>query len=192
MADPSKDTYFKSVKRVRLNIACVYLTNYFKSDDQGEVGRAKQALDDHNLQLEVWPQLGVQYEGNTLTYDDPVPHDAYDDDVNKATYRDLLSSARSLISAKVSFSVYTTVIFGQFQHPGIGITPVGMPITTPLVLISPNANPDKMDLLHELGHAAGLHHEDTLSKNFMNQTSGRSDMMKFQIEKMAKSYYAVG
>jgi hypothetical protein len=49
-----------------------------------------------------------------------------------------------------------------------------------------------MDLLHELGHAADLHHEDAISKNFMNQTSGRSEMMRFQIEKRAKAWYAVG
>jgi hypothetical protein len=192
MADPSKNTSFKSVKRVRLNIACVYLTNYFKGDDQGEVGQAIKALDSHNLQLEVWPPKGVKYEGNTLTYDEPVPHDAFDDGANRATYKDLLSKARGLISSKISFSVYATVIFGQFKHVGIGITPVGMPITTPLCIISPNANPDKMDLLHELGHAADVHHEDTISKNFMNQTNGRSEMMRFQVEKMAKSWYAVG
>jgi hypothetical protein len=190
--DASKDTSFSNPKRVRLNIACVYLTNYFKVDDQGEVGQAKKVLDGHNLQLEVWPLQGVKYEGNTLTYPEPVPHDAYDDEANKATYKDLLTSARSLISSKVSFSVYATVVFGQFKHPGIGITPPGMPITTPLCIISPNANVDKMDLLHELGHTADLHHEDAISKNFMNQTSGRSEMMRFQIEKMTKAWFAVG
>jgi hypothetical protein len=187
-----KDTGFSSSKRVKLNIVCVYLTNYFKPDDQGEVGQAKKVLDSHNLQLEVWPQGGVKYAGNTLEYPDPVPHDSYDDEANKKTYRDLLNRARSLVSGKVSFSVYATIVFGQFQHPGIGITPPKMPITTPLCIISPNANPDKMDLLHELGHAADLHHEDSISKNFMNQTNGRSEMMKFQVEKMAKSWYAVG
>src|SRR5262245_39708466 len=189
--DPDKDTGFSSLKRVRLNIACVYLTNYFKGDDQGEVGQAKKVLDSHNLQLEVWPTSGAKYSGNTLEYADPVPHDAYDDEANIKTYKELLSNARSLINSKVPFSVYATVVFGQFKHPGIGITPTKMPITTPLCLISPNANPDKMDLLHELGHAAGLHHEDALAKNFMNQTNGRSEMMKFQIEKMAKSWYSV-
>jgi hypothetical protein len=190
MADT--DTNFRNPRRTRLNIACIYLTNYFLGDDQGEVGQARKVLDSYNLQLEVWPPQAIKYEGNTLEYPDPVPHDFYDDEPNKQTYRDLLARARSLVHSKVPFSVYATVVFGQFKHPGIGITPTKMPITTPLCIISPNANPDKMDLLHELGHASDNHHEDGSPKNFMNQANGRSEMMKFQIEKMARSWYAVG
>jgi hypothetical protein len=189
--DPAKDTNFKNPKRVKVNIACVYLTNYFKGDDQGEVGQAKKVLDSHNLQLEVWPQGGVRYAGNILEYPDPVPHDAYDDAVNKVTYTDLLKRARNLVSSKVPFSVFATVVFGQFQHPGIGITPPSVGFITPLCIISPNGNPDKMDLVHELGHAADLHHEDSIPKNFMNRANGRSELMRFQIEKIAKSWYAV-
>jgi hypothetical protein len=192
--DPNRVTVFRNPKRVRLNIACVYLTNYFKGDDQGEVAQAKNVLDKYNLQLEVWPQGGVKYDGNTLTYPEPVPHDFYDDAVNKVTYNDLLTRARSLISPKCPFSVFMTVVFGQFKHPGIGITPSSVSLTTPLCLISPNANIDKMDLLHEMGHGADVHHEDAVidAKNYMHQTNGRSDMMKFQVEKMAKAWYAVG
>ena len=190
--DPSKDTNFRNPKRVRLNIACVYLTNYFLADDQGETAQAKKVLDSHNLQLEIWPQGALKAPGNTLVYPEPVPHDAYDDEVNKATYKDLLSRARSLISSKVPFSVFATVVFGQFQHPGKGVTPPWTGLITPLCIISPNGNVDKMDVLHELGHASDLHHEDPTPKNFMAQANGRSDMMKFQVEKMAKSWFAVG
>jgi hypothetical protein len=189
--DASKDTNFKNPKRVRLNIACVYLTNYFLSDDQGEVNQAKKVLDSHNIQLEVWPPGALKAPANTLIYPEPVPHDAYDDEANKVTYKDLLTRARGLISSKVPFSVFATVVFGQFKHPGIGITPPSVGLITPLCIVSPNGNADKMDVLHELGHAADLHHEDAISKNFMNQTNGRSEMMRFQIEKMAKSYYSV-
>lgn len=187
--DSSNSTTFRNLKRNRLNIACVYLTNYFQSDDQGEIAKAKAVLDRHNLQLEVWG--AEKTSQNTLYYPDPVPHDAYDDAANKATYTALVKSARSLISPRCSFSTFLTVVFGQFQHPGIGITPPGMPTTMPLCLISPNVNPDKMDLLHEMGHAASLHHESPAA-NFMNLASGRSEMMKFQVEKMAASWYAVG
>jgi len=190
--DPSKDINFKNPKRIRLNIACVYLTNYFLSDDQGETGKAKTILDGHNIQLEVWPQGALKAPANTLIYPEPVPHDATDDAANKVTYTDLLTRARSLVSSKVPFSVFATVVFGQFKHPGIGITPGSVGLVTPLCIISPNGNPDKMDVLHELGHAADLHHEDPTPKNFMAQASGRSDMMKFQVEKMAKSWFAVG
>jgi len=189
--DPSKNTSFKLSKRVKVNIACVYLTNYFLNDDQGETGKAKSVLDSHNIQLEVWPPSAAKTPNNTLIYPDPVPHDAYDDAVNKVTYKDLLTRARSLISSKVPFSVFATVVFGQFQHPGIGITPPSVGLVTPLCIVSPNGNSDKMDVLHELGHASDLHHEMGYAKNFMNPTNGRSEMMRFQVEKMAKSWFAV-
>src|SRR6476659_1616170 len=101
--DPSKDINFKNPKRIRLNIACVYLTNYFLSDDQGETGKAKTILDGHNIQLEVWPQGALKAPANTLIYPEPVPHDATDDAANKVTYADLLTRARSLVSSKVPF-----------------------------------------------------------------------------------------
>jgi hypothetical protein len=189
--DPSKNTNFKNPKRVKINIACVYLTNYFLSDDQGEVNKAKQVLDRHNLQLEVWPPAAAKTPANTLVYNDPVPHDAYDNAANKVIYTDLLTRARQLISSKVPMSVWATVVFGQFKHPGIGITPPSVGLITPLCIISPNGNSDKMDVLHELGHASDLHHEDALPKNFMNGTNGRSELMRFQVEKLAKSWFAV-
>lgn len=190
--DPSKDTNFRNPKRVRINIACVYLSNYFLSDDQGAVAKAKSVLDSHNLQLEVWPPGATKTPANTLTYPDPVPHDAYDDAANKVTYKDLLTRARNLVATKVPMSVFATVVFGQFKHPGKGIAPPSVGLVTPLCIISPNPNTDRMDVLHELGHASDLHHEMSYSKNFMNPTDGRSEMMKFQVEKMAKSWFAVG
>ncbi|HMQ04203.1 MAG TPA: hypothetical protein PKD26_09835 [Pyrinomonadaceae bacterium] len=189
--DPTKVTNFKNPKRVKVNIACVYLTNYFLANDQGQVAQAKTVLDEHNLQLEVWPQGALKTPANTLIYPDPVPHDAYDDAANKVTYKDLLTRARNLISSKVPFSVFATVVFGQFKHPGIGICPPSVGLVTPLCIISPNGNSDKMDVLHELGHASDLHHENGFAKNFMNETNGRSEMMRFQVEKMAKSWFAV-
>ena len=189
--DPEKSTTFRNPRRVKLNIACVYLTNYFLPDDQGGVAATKTALDGHNLQLEVWPPGGGKSSANTLIYPyQEVPHDAYDDAVNRATYKALLNSARDLVKNRVTFSNYLTVVYGQFKHPGKGITPPGMPTTTPLCIISPNPNNDKVDLLHEMGHAADLHHEEGIAKNFMNTANGRSEMMKFQVEKMAKSWYS--
>lgn len=191
--DDSKSTTFKNTKRVRLNIACVYLSNYFLSDDQGEVAKARTILDDHNLQLEVWPQNGMKYAGNTIIYPEPVPDDAFDPEVKKAAYKALRAQAQDLIKSKVAFATYMLVVFGQFKESGIGVTPPSLTLgVSPGCMISPNGNPDKMDLLHEMGHAADVHHEEKIPKNFMNPTTGRSEMMKFQIEKMAKAWYAVG
>jgi hypothetical protein len=188
-----RDINFRNPKRVRLNIVCVYLSNYFKADDQGEVAKAKTVLDTHNLQLEVWPEGGKKYAGNTIIYPDPVPEDPYDDEVKRAAYKALRAQAQDLVKSKVTFATYMLVIFGQFKEPGIGVTPAALTLGVSRgCMISPNGNTDKMDLLHEMGHGADLHHEEAVRKNFMNPTDGRSEMMKFQVEKMAKAWYAVG
>src|SRR5450631_1204696 len=75
-----RDIGFRNTKRARLTIACIYLDNYFKKDDQGVVGKALDMLNMHNLQLDVWPANGQKNAFNTLAYgSDPVPHndDAY-------------------------------------------------------------------------------------------------------------------
>src|ERR1043166_669477 len=74
MAD--RDKAFRNPKRVRLTIACIYLSNYFPSDDQGVIAKARAMLDEHNLQLDVWPDNGQKYAFNTLPYSsNPGPHD---------------------------------------------------------------------------------------------------------------------
>ena len=117
--DPEKSTTFRNPRRVKLNIAVVYLNNYFLPDDQGGIARTRDALDQHNLQLEVWPPQGARTSANTLIYPYPeVPHDAYDDAVNRANYKALLNSARDLVRNRVTYSNYLTVVYGQFKHPG--------------------------------------------------------------------------
>jgi hypothetical protein len=64
-------------------------------------------------------------------------------------------------------------------------------------MVSPTVNADKMTLLHELGHAAGLRHDLTAGspRNFMHESDAgtfRSVLHKYQVEAMAKAPFSVG
>ncbi|MCI0365603.1 MAG: hypothetical protein L0219_17210 [Phycisphaerales bacterium] len=184
-----RDPNFRNPKRVRLTIACVYLDNYYKSDDQGVIRKAKEMLDEHNLELDMWPDNGQKFAYNTLAFGyDIIPHE-------EEVYKKL----RNAVDAKIkqggcSFILPMPVVFCQFKHPGHGVVPPHMKKLTDACLISVMANPDKVTLLHEMGHGAGLNHErgDANKLNYMHEVDGRSQMYRYQVEKMAKAMYAVG
>ena len=183
------DPNFKNPKRIRLTIACIYLDNHFKNDDQAVIRKAKDMLDEHNLALDVWPDNGQKFAFNTLNFGyDIIPHE---EDVYKAL--------RAAVDEKIkqggcTFILPMPVVFCQFKHPGLGVVPPYMKKLTDACLIAPDPNPDKVTLIHELGHGAGLNHEKGASNaaNFMHELNGRSQMYKYQVEKMAKAMYAVG
>jgi hypothetical protein len=184
-----RDTDFRNPKRVRLTIACVYLSNYFPKDDQGVIAKARAILDEHNLDVDVWPDNGKKQAINTLAYSaDPVPHD---DEAYKAL--------RAAVDEKIkkggcTFVIPLPIVFCQFQYSGHGTTPHAMKKLTHACLISTTVNNDKVTLVHEMGHAAGLGHENGQGNrgNFMHEAEPRSQMYRFQVEKMAKAMYAVG
>lgn len=183
------DPNFRNPKRTRLTIACIYLDNYYKNDDQGVVAKAKAMLDEHNLELDVWPANGQKSSINTIEFGyDIIPHET-----------DVYKELRAAVEAKMkqggcSFVIPMPVVFCQFKHPGLGVTPGDMRKLTEACLVAPDCNPDKVTLLHEMGHGAGLNHEKGVANqaNFMHELNGRSKMYKYQVEKMAKAMYAVG
>lgn len=64
-----RELNYRLPKRVKLNIACIYLDNYKKADDRGVIAKAKEVLEKHNIELNVWPGTGMKQPGvNTLTY----------------------------------------------------------------------------------------------------------------------------
>lgn len=65
----------------------------------------------------------------------------------------------------------------------------------PFVLINTAmTNPDKVTLLHEIGHAANLGHESFTDKdavvNFMSYGANRTDMLRRQVLAIATAYFA--
>ena len=182
-------TNFKNPKRIRLTAACVYLESYFKEGDRGMVAKARKVLDEHNIELDVFQGFGTKTSWNTI----PDTSEPVID--SKDSYKALYKAAKAKIRQMgCGFIIPLPIVFGQFKHPGYAIAPKVENELTRLCIISPTGNSDQMDLLHEIGHAAGLSHDEIISdpRNFMHQASPRSTIYKFQVEAFAKAPFAVG
>ena len=185
------DTNFRLANRVTLNIAVIYLPTYFQADDMGNLSAAKDLLEKHNIGLQVWPLGGGKSSTNSLplsVYENPIPdtHDAY---------QQLRRDVNQLIQQRATgYPFVQPVIFCQYVHPGHGVTPPGTKIGAPpaACLVSPNPQKDKMTVLHELGHAAGLDHQKDKAdaKNVMFETDGRENLYRFQVEAFSKAFFA--
>jgi hypothetical protein len=182
------DTGYRIPKRVRLTVACIYLDTYYKNDDQGVIRKAVEMLDAANIELALWPDNGQKFAFNTLSYGAPVPHDS-------AAYKALRADVDQKIRrAGCPFVLPLPVVFCQYQSRGYGITPFAMKTITHACLISPVVNQDLVTMVHEIGHAAGLDHEEgDLNKgNFMHEADPRSNMYRYQVEALARAAFAVG
>lgn len=184
------DTNFRLQKRVSLRIAVIYLPSYFLANDKNTLRTASDLLDEHNIGWTMWPYGGKKSSKNTLIdmrYRDPIPHE-------RKAYQQLRKDVNELIRNRVhGFPYVVPVIFCQFNHPGHGITPpwskLGAEPTA--CLISPNPQNDRMTVLHELGHAAGLHHENGSRhlKNVMHKRDGRENLYEHQVQTFGKASF---
>ena len=197
-----RDTNYRLAKRVKVNIACVYLDNYKIADDRGVIGKAKEILDKHNIELCVWPGNGQKQLGvNTLTYMD-LPELAENNQIKyipdeDSAYKALRRAVDKKIKGNCTFVYPLPVIFCNYIHTGYGVTPPQTKLATSLTracMIAQTGNSDKVDLLHEMGHAVAEigdgHSPD--KGNFMHEANGRSFMYPFQIQRMGRAFYAVG
>jgi hypothetical protein len=197
-----REMNYRLPKRVKLNIACVYLDNYKIADDRGVISKAREILDKHNIELSVWPGNGSKQPGvNTLTYLDLpelaerneikyIPHEDW-------AYKALRKAVDKKIKGSCTFIYPLPVVFCNYIHSGYGVTPPETKLATSLTracLIAQTGNSDKVDLLHEMGHSVAEigdgHSPD--KGNFMHTLDGRSFMYRFQVERMGRAMYAVG
>jgi hypothetical protein len=185
------DTDYRLKKLHKLNVAAIYLPSYYKSDDQGTFKTASDLLVTHNIRLHIWPTGGGKESQNRLIdrrYKDPIPH-------TREAYQQLRKDVNQLIKNRLpEYPHVVPVIFCVFVHPGHGITPPDTKIgaQSPACLISPNKQKDRMTVMHELGHAAGCHHEKGTKheENVMHTLDGqRQNLYKFQIETLAKAIF---
>ena len=199
-----RELNYRLPKRVKLNIACVYLDNYKKADDRGVIAKAKEVLEKHNIELNVWPANGTKQTGvNTLTYLDlPEISDMEKQEMKLIPHEDSAYQAvRRAVDKKIKgqcTAVYALpVVFCQYIHPGYGVAPSQTKLATSLTracFIAMSGNSDNMDLLHEMGHSVATigdgHSPD--KGNFMHEANGRTFMYRFQVERMGRAFYAVG
>ena len=81
------------------------------------------------------------------------------------------------------------VFFCEFKDPSNGLTIIGN--WPPYVLVSGVLTPDKATLAHEIVHAAGIiGHDKAHASNILAEpTSSRSELFKFQVQKVAGAYF---
>ena len=191
MADSSTDWALK--ERLDLCIACCYTPTYYAKDDRGNIAKAREVLDRYNIGLWVWPDDngGQKGSGNMINqpmWNAPVVHD-------KTAYQNLRLDMYNLLKRSCNQKPVAFVVFSQYEHPGYAICPPWFKGIAPVVgetpgcLVSPTGNADQMDLLHELGHCAGLDHE-TDANNFMAVTDGRSTITRKQGDALVRSWFS--
>ena len=182
-------TDYRSPKRVRLTVGCVYMESYFENTDRGMIAKAREVLDQHNIELDVFTGFGTKSSWNTIPNSDyRVPDDP-------AAYKKVYQAAKAKLKQMgCGYVIPLPVVFGEFLCGGYGIAPKVPGELTRLCMISATGNSDKMDVLHELGHAAGLGHDEYIKdpRNFMHTANPRSTMYKFQVEAFAKAPFSVG
>lgn len=182
-------TDFKNPKRIRLTVACVYCESYFGTGDRGMLAKARKVLDEHNIELDVFEGFGTKTAWNTI----PNSADYIAD--SPAAYKALYQAAKAKIKQMgCGFIIPLPIVFCMFDHDGYAIAPKVKGELTRLCMISPNGNSDLLDVLHEIGHAADLGHDEFVNKprNFMHRASPRETIYKFQVELFAKAPFSVG
>lgn len=182
-------TNYRSPKRVKLTVGCVYLESYFKDTDRGMIAKAREVLDQHNIELDVFHGFEKKSSWNTI----PNSNERIPDE--PAAYKVIYQAAKAkLRQMGCGFVIPLPVVFGEFLCGGYAIAPKVPGELTRLCMISATGNSDQMDVLHEIGHAAGLGHEEVKDypRNFMHRANPRSDMYKFQVEAFAKAPFSVG
>ncbi len=183
------DLDYKLKDTVELSIALFFHSNYGRDSDNGTVARASDTLWDHNLRLDVWPPAeshGFKNGFNTLRLGSQKVNPQEDLPHIRKLMRDALARRGRPFVLPVLFCQYVGCSCGEVRYLEGGVDPV--------VLVGYSINDDKMTLLHEIGHAAGLSHDvqnaDPNNRNFMHTTETRTTMYRFQVEKLAKARFA--
>jgi hypothetical protein len=184
MGDEGNPNY-KVPQTVRLTIGVFYLSNYYKASNEGTVAKAIDKFAEHNLQLDVWPYAGAKGEGNCIEFEDRL--------VEERDHAAIYKQAKEILTKRCSFIIPVPVIYCQYVGPAYGKTVTVSGALTDMCFIQPVVNDDKMTLVHELGHAAGLNHDRTNStpKNIMAEDEPRSMLMKWQVQQFSKAKFAV-
>lgn len=183
----SKDTNFKSPNKMTLKIHLFSTENYFGHAHLGLIERAETMLREHGLELHCFlsktPQflIDLRGSGNGALF---LPTD----------FEAIKARVDEVMGFNKTSTTHLGVVFCNFAGSDHGLTPgKERGWNRPLCLISPTPNKDQVTLLHEMGHAADVHHDEVEhegKRNFMDRTEPRTLMYRDQIEALAKCFFA--
>jgi hypothetical protein len=150
---------------------------------------AEKMLKEHGLGLDIAPGR-VKMASNTLAYGEQIYLESQADDLRKLAEGAGAVEGNRLI---VIFVPFKSAVGNETDVNGL--VRRDMPGFKPFVLINTNhMSADGVTLLHEIGHAADCEHIAASSgdvvQNFMSYGGNRSDMLRDQVIKISKSFFA--
>jgi hypothetical protein len=181
-----------------VRIMLLWHSNYTRDTSNDAITTAKTKLARYGLGFDILPTSGVRMDTHVIS-------SAVDQGglISQDQYADLKRNADTAY-AKLDAApnkARLMVIFSEFKMPAKGVTIFGATQSDesyakwnyPICLVGGVLATDKLTMLHEMGHGAGLNDytaEASGKVNFMNDTSDNRDVMyKFQLEKIAGSFY---
>jgi hypothetical protein len=172
--------------------------NYTRDTSGDAITTAKSKLQQYGLGFDVLPSSGVRLDTHVIT-------SATDANglIAPQHYADLKKAADAAYTKldAAPNKARVIVIFCEFKMTARGVTVPGATQSDdsyqkwsyPLCLVGGVLAADKLTMLHEMGHGAGLNDytaEAVGKVNFMNDSSESRDVMyRFQLEKIAGSFY---
>jgi hypothetical protein len=169
-------------------LALFWAADFFGTRDQGVIAMSRKMLGEHGMNLECWPPGEQKTAERTFDFGAGV--------ITPKQHGDIYSQLKDICLAAGKASHLIT-LFCQFQAAANGLTIIDTPtgcLVQPMVFVAPTpAGGDMVTLLHEMGHASGLGHDNTskgtTGRNFMNEAETRSTMMKWQLLKLSTAFY---
>lgn len=177
---------------VKIRLTLFWATSVNTDNAPALVDQAEYLLQQHNLSLDVKPGKQKSNEftlefNRALEYDEDVlvlrkqAHEKFKDDGIKKRLPVIFCPFSFAMQKKDDNDPYGIAIRGTDWLPFVLIN-------------SARLNPDKVTLLHEIGHAAKLEHETFSTQdpviNFMSYGSSRNGMLRRQLLAIATAYFA--
>ena len=180
------DTDYVLPGNKRLRLALFWVTNYGKHNADDVIDKAETMLGKHGIRLDIYPSR-KQTKEFTIEYDEKIQ-------AKNSHYNWVRGEAAKIFDDQKTASKKQRlpVFLCDFVYPGFGLTIKSTPWPY-FCFVRPFPSSDKITLIHEIGHAAGisghLAERKKKHKNFMDETPKRSVMYKAQIQKISRAYF---
>jgi hypothetical protein len=177
------DPAYVHPKKINLHVQLFQAQNYFGSVHVNAISKAESMLREHGLDLKCVPN-------KTLNM---LPLDLVGTGKNGTFARSDYHAIRQETDFQMRLlggPERLAIVFCQLEFISYGETPFEKTMwRRPFSLVSATFDGDSITMLHEMGHAAGLEHLHGVT-SFMKEGGSRDAMLKTQILKLTKAFFA--
>jgi len=179
------DLDFKQPGNVRVRVTLFWVTNCVKMDSSPQtlIAKTEEIYAQHGLSLDIFPSK-QRTEQHTIQFPDRLIEQEEFNAIRLEGHRRFDDQKSADRRPRLP------IFFCEFRDPANGLTIKGDWL--PYNFVSGVLTGDRATMAHEIVHAAGLEgHLRGNTKNLMAETTHeRSEMFKFQVQAVAKAYYA--